>query len=73
MKEQGTVQWFSTPKGYGFIRREGAKDLFCHFSQIQSKGFKSLNPGDVVEFSIGEGPKGPQAVDVVVVGKGNQK
>ena len=64
MREQGTVKWFSESKGYGFISRESGKDLFVHFSAIQSQGFRTLNEGDRVEFDVTEGPKGPQAENV---------
>ncbi len=67
MKEQGTVKWFSNEKGYGFIRRESGEDVFVHHSAIQATGFKSLNQGDVVEFSVAKGPKGLQAQEVVKV------
>ncbi len=67
MKEQGTVKWFSNEKGYGFIRRESGEDVFVHHSSIQAAGFKSLNQGDVVEFSVAKGPKGLQAQEVVKV------
>ncbi len=65
----GTVKWFNAAKGYGFIAREGGKDLFVHFSEIQDSGngYRSLNEGDQVEFTIGESPKGPQATNVVKV------
>ncbi len=63
----GTVKWFNAAKGYGFIAREGGKDLFVHFSEIQDKsnGYRSLNEGDRVEFTLGTSPKGPQAINVV--------
>ncbi len=61
----GTVKWFSRAKGYGFIQREGGEDVFVHFSAIQGEGFRNLEEGDQVEFSIENGPKGPQAVNVV--------
>jgi CspA family cold shock protein len=60
----GTVKWFNASKGYGFIAHEGGKDVFVHFSAIQSEGYRSLHEGDQVEFSIEESPKGPQAVNV---------
>ncbi len=66
----GTVKWFNAAKGYGFISREGGKDLFVHFSAIQDagNGYRTLNEGDVVEFDVEEGQKGPQATNVVRVG-----
>ena len=60
----GTVKWFNAAKGYGFIAHEGGKDVFVHFSAIQSDGYRSLNEGEQVEFSIEASPKGPQAVNV---------
>jgi cold shock protein len=66
MKEQAVVKWFNESKGYGFIQRdETNKDVFVHYSAIVSKGFKTLREGARVEFSVEEGPKGLQAVDVV--------
>ncbi len=65
MKEQGTVKWFNNEKGFGFIRREGADDVFVHHSAIQATGFKSLNEGDHIEFDVVRGPKGLQAQNVV--------
>jgi len=61
----GTVKWFNSEKGYGFIEREGGDDVFVHFSAIQGSGFKTLVEGQRVEFEIVEGPKGPQAANVV--------
>jgi len=63
----GTVKWFNGSKGYGFIEREGGKDVFVHFSAIQGDGFKNLNEGQKVEFSVEQGAKGPQAANVVIV------
>jgi CspA family cold shock protein len=64
----GKVKWFSDAKGYGFITPDGAmNDCFVHFSQIQADGYKSLKEGDLVEFEIGEGKKGLQANNVVVI------
>ena len=60
----GKVKWFNAEKGYGFIQREGAKDLFVHFSSIQDEGFKTLEEGQNVEFDVTDGANGPQAVNV---------
>ena len=60
----GTVKWFNDAKGYGFITQESGPDLFVHFSSIQGSGFKSLQEGDPVVFEVGNGPKGPQALNV---------
>lgn len=60
----GTVKWFNAAKGYGFIAHEGGKDVFVHFSAIESDGYRSLNEGEQVEFAIEDSPKGPQAVSV---------
>ncbi len=62
---QGKVKWFNAEKGFGFIEREGADDVFVHFSAIQGEGFKSLEEGQEVEFEIVEGNRGPQAANVV--------
>ncbi|AEG16821.1 cold shock domain-containing protein [Desulfofundulus sp. TPOSR] len=61
----GRVKWFSAEKGYGFIEREDGKDVFVHFSAIQEEGFKTLTEGQLVEFDIVEGARGPQAANVV--------
>ena len=63
----GTVKWFNGSKGYGFLAREGGADVFVHFSAIQGEGFKNLEEGQKVEFSVEQGPKGPQASNVTVV------
>jgi CspA family cold shock protein len=63
----GTVKWFSAEKGYGFIAVEGAKDVFVHYSVIQSDGFRSLQEGQQVQFEVVEGRKGPQAANLTVV------
>ena len=62
---QGTVKWFNAGKGYGFISREGGEDVFVHYSALQSEGFRSLDEGQQVEFTIESGPKGLQATNVV--------
>ena len=67
MSERGTVKWFNPKKGYGFISRDEGTDLFVHFSAVQSTGFKTLNEGQAVEFTVGSGPKGPIAENVTVV------
>lgn len=63
----GTVKWFSNEKGYGFIQREGANDVFVHYSSIQGEGFKTLSEGQTVEFEVEQGSKGPQAANVVAL------
>jgi len=64
----GTVKWFSSEKGYGFITpADGGSDLFVHFSAIQGEGYKSLDEGAKVEYEVSEGPKGPQATEVKAV------
>ena len=65
-REIGTVKWFNGSKGYGFISREGAEDVFVHYSAIQTEGFKTLDEGQRVEFSVEQGAKGLQATNVVV-------
>lgn len=64
---QGTVKWFNATKGYGFIEREEGEDVFVHYSSIQSEGYRTLNQGQQVEFTIEEGPKGLQASNVVTL------
>ena len=61
---RGSVKWFDDRKGYGFIARDGGKDIFVHFSAIQDSGFKTLTEGEEVEFEIVNGPKGEQATNV---------
>lgn len=60
----GKVKFFNESRGFGFIEQENGPDVFVHFSAIQSDGFKTLADGQQVEFTIGEGPKGPQAQNV---------
>jgi len=66
-RETGTVKWFNSSKGYGFIQREQGEDVFVHFRSIRGEGFKSLSDGEKVEFTVTQGAKGPQAEDVVVI------
>ncbi|NIP39479.1 MAG: cold-shock protein [Candidatus Dadabacteria bacterium] len=63
-REVGTVKWFNSTKGFGFIEREGGKDVFVHYSALQGAGYRSLEEGQKVEFTVVEGEKGPQAQDV---------
>ena len=62
--EKGTVKWFNDAKGFGFITREGAPDVFVHHTAIQSEGFRSLSEVESVEFEVVQGPKGLQAANV---------
>jgi len=66
-RTQGTVKWFNADKGFGFISQENGDDLFVHYSEIQSAGYRSLDEGAKVEFEITEGRKGLQASAVTVV------
>ena len=66
-KEQGTVKWFDGGKGYGFIEREAGEDVFVHYNAIFGEGFKTLDEGQRVEFTVVQGQKGLQAQDVVVI------
>lgn len=63
----GTVKWFNSGKGYGFIAREGGPDVFVHFTAISADGFRTLEEGQKVEFTIEQGQKGPQASNVVLI------
>ncbi|HJF19291.1 MAG TPA: cold-shock protein [Enterococcus columbae] len=63
--EHGKVKWFNNDKGFGFITTDAGNDVFVHFSAIQSEGFKTLEEGQEVSFTVVEGQRGPQAADVV--------
>ena len=63
----GTVKWFNEAKGFGFIEQESGPDVFAHFIAISSSGFKTLNEGQKVEFTVTQGPKGPQAENIVAL------
>jgi len=63
----GTVKWFNESKGFGFIEQESGPDVFAHFSAIASSGFKTLTDGQRVEFTVTQGPKGPQAENIVAI------
>lgn len=60
----GKVKWFNAAKGYGFITGDDGKEVFVHFSAIQSEGYKTLDEGQAVEYEVNDGDKGPQAYDV---------
>lgn len=64
---QGKVKWFNQAKGYGFIEREGDKDIFVHHTSIQAQGFRSLSEGEQVTFDVTQGQKGPIATNVVAL------
>lgn len=64
-RQTGTVKWFSNEKGYGFIEQEGGEDVFVHHSDILGDGFKTLDPGEEVEFELVSADKGPKALEVV--------
>ncbi|HXU31186.1 MAG TPA: cold shock domain-containing protein [Thermoanaerobaculia bacterium] len=65
MSEQGSVKWFNDAKGFGFITRDKGSDVFVHQTAIQAEGFRTLGEGDRVSFDVVDGPKGPQARNVV--------
>ncbi|MBI5101191.1 MAG: cold-shock protein [Nitrospirae bacterium] len=62
--QKGTVKWFNEAKGFGFITKEDGGDVFVHYSEIESSGFKTLGEGQAVTFEVEDGPKGPKAVKV---------
>ena len=66
-RQTGTVKWFNGTKGYGFIEQDTGGDIFVHFSAITGDGYRNLEEGQRVEFSVTDGPKGPQAQDVVAI------
>ena len=66
-RESGTVKWFDSNKGYGFITRSMGEDIFVHFRSIKGNGYRSLYEGQAVEFLVTEGTKGPQAEDIQIV------
>lgn len=66
-RESGKVKWFNNAKGYGFIERSSGGDVFVHYSAISGVGYRSLDEGQTVEFTVVDGTKGPQAQDVVVI------
>ncbi|BAQ36166.1 putative cold shock protein [Clostridium botulinum] len=63
----GTVKWFNGEKGFGFITGEDGNDVFAHFSQINSEGYKSLEEGEKVSYDVVKGPKGPQAENITII------
>lgn len=63
----GTVKWFNSDKGFGFITGEDGRDVFAHYSQINSDGFRTLEEGQSVTFEVAQGPKGPQAENIAIV------
>jgi cold shock protein len=67
MTEKGVVKWFNAAKGYGFIQRENGEDVFVHFSAIEATGYRTLDEGANVEFSVKKGPKGLQAEEVKLI------
>ncbi|OGW80270.1 MAG: cold-shock protein [Omnitrophica bacterium GWA2_52_8] len=74
MPDKGKVKWFSNVKGYGFLVKEGSdKDIFVHYSVIQGEGYKKLLEGEEVMFDVVDGERGPQATNVVRLGKQTEK
>ena len=66
-EQRGTVKWFNETKGFGFIQSDEGKDVFAHFSEIQTQGFKVLLEGQRVQFTVTQGKKGPQASNITIV------
>ena len=66
-RETGTVKWFNASKGYGFVTRDEGGDIFVHYTAIQGNGYRSLDEGQRVEFTVGQGKKGLQAQDVTLL------
>ncbi len=66
-RETGTVKWFNSTKGFGFIERAEGQDVFVHYSAIDGSGYRSLEEGQRVEFNVVDGQKGPQAQNVIVI------
>ncbi|ONI91897.1 cold-shock protein [Actinosynnema sp. ALI-1.44] len=64
---QGTVKWFNSEKGFGFLSREAGPDVFVHYSQIEGVGYRSLDDNQRVEFEVGQSPQGPHAISVRAV------
>jgi CspA family cold shock protein len=69
LRTTGKVKWFNDNKGFGFIEQDSGQDIFVHYSEIQGEGYRTLSEGEMVEFEIKEGPKGPQATSVIRVSK----
>jgi cold shock protein len=63
----GTVKWFNSEKGFGFITGEDGKDVFAHFSQIKIEGYKTLQEGQKVSFDVAQGQRGPQAENIIAI------
>ena len=63
----GTVKWFNESKGFGFIEQESGPDVFAHYKSITGSGFKTLSEGQRVEFTVSQGPKGPQAENIIAL------
>jgi CspA family cold shock protein len=66
-RTRGTVKWFNSKKGFGFIKTESTDDIFIHYSGIKGEGYRTIEEGQEVEFTIKQGKKGPEASDLIVV------